>query len=387
MRRILTSIVLLGLTSGAAASDRTAADILGDVERAAAGLRSVSYEARLETAGSSKTRVLAGQVAMQDLPGADLVGARVMIQGDLSWLGQPGRDPFHVAYDGDQFRRLSYDDMNVIEIAADKPGLALFGVPGKLMPAWFLSIDALRADLPDGATMRVEPATEVREVPCEVVVIDTHDARERVVRLAVGVADHLPRRIEERYRSARGGEVVSVLTLASMQTDAVFPPSHFVLEPPAGFDVRSHDPIPLFDTRLGQPLPDFLMQVAGSSATRLSAFRGKVVVLEFWASWCSYCRGSMPSMEAMSQAHGPELVVLGVNCRDAEKDPASFLRNQGVTFPCVLEGSSLATSFGVTGIPAVFVIDREGRVAYASSGYSPALHRQLEDAVAKALAP
>ena len=106
--------------------------------------------------------------------------------------------------------------------------------------------------------------------------------------------------------------------------------------------------------RLGQP---------GDAS--LADYRGKVVVLNMWASWCPPCRDEVPLLQkTQEKITGQGGVVLGVDTLDATADALGFLRARNATFPSIRDRDrSYVHEFGVTGYPETFLIDRRGRVA------------------------
>jgi cytochrome c biogenesis protein CcmG/thiol:disulfide interchange protein DsbE len=96
----------------------------------------------------------------------------------------------------------------------------------------------------------------------------------------------------------------------------------------------------------------------------LSGFRGRVVALNFWASWCLPCRDEAPLLERTWQENRAKgLVVLGVDANDASGDARAFVRKHGLSYPMVHDGSGATLGhWGVPGLPTTFVIDRRGRV-------------------------
>jgi cytochrome c biogenesis protein CcmG, thiol:disulfide interchange protein DsbE len=119
----------------------------------------------------------------------------------------------------------------------------------------------------------------------------------------------------------------------------------------------------------GQTARDFALEISGRPG-HLSDLRGKVVVLDFWASWCPPCINEAPSLNRLQKyLESRNGVVLGVA---ADEDPAAFqkfLREQGVNFPTYRDPatkdnrSPIALSYGTSMIPEAYVIDRHGRIA------------------------
>jgi cytochrome c biogenesis protein CcmG/thiol:disulfide interchange protein DsbE len=97
----------------------------------------------------------------------------------------------------------------------------------------------------------------------------------------------------------------------------------------------------------------------------LADYKGKVVVLNMWASWCDPCREEMPLLQKVhQQIAGQGGVVLGVDTQDASSKAIDFLAQTKATFPSVRDRDrSYGRDFGVTGYPETFLIDRKGRVA------------------------
>jgi cytochrome c biogenesis protein CcmG/thiol:disulfide interchange protein DsbE len=108
-----------------------------------------------------------------------------------------------------------------------------------------------------------------------------------------------------------------------------------------------------------------LPRLGATGERSLADYRGKVVVLNVWASWCDPCREEIPLLErTQRRIAGQGATVLGVDTQDASPDALAFLRDRGVTFPSVRDRDrAYGREFGVTGYPETFLIDRRGRVA------------------------
>jgi cytochrome c biogenesis protein CcmG/thiol:disulfide interchange protein DsbE len=114
----------------------------------------------------------------------------------------------------------------------------------------------------------------------------------------------------------------------------------------------------------GKPAPDFtLSRIGRPGDLQLSSLRGKAVVLNFWASWCSPCKREAPALQAVSKTWGKRVVVLGVDVNDFQGDARGFMRKYGLTYPVVHDNKNVTTpKYGLTGLPETFFLDRRGRI-------------------------
>ncbi len=142
------------------------------------------------------------------------------------------------------------------------------------------------------------------------------------------------------------------------------------------------------DVRKGQTpsAPNFtLPRLDGAGDLSLASFRGKAVLVNFWASWCGPCRGEAPLLEQASRSYRGRLVVLGVDFQDFTGDARKFVSKYHITYPIVRDGSGKwLDRYGVTGAPETFFVDAEGRVVAHEPG---AVDREsLAAGIRKALA-
>ena len=121
----------------------------------------------------------------------------------------------------------------------------------------------------------------------------------------------------------------------------------------------------------GQPLaPDFELTDIDDNVHRLSDYRGKVVFVNFWATWCPPCRFELPSMEKLWQAVQKEgVVMLAINIGEDADTIFTFTADYPVTFPLLLDrDSSVLLKYPVLGVPTSFIIDPQGRIIYRAVG-------------------
>jgi len=136
----------------------------------------------------------------------------------------------------------------------------------------------------------------------------------------------------------------------------------------------------------GQTAPDFGLESLDGKTVHLSDFRGKAVLLNFWATWCQPCRIEMPWFEQLQKQYGPEgLQVIGVAMDDAGKeDIAKFAKNLGVDYPILVAKEDVGEAYGgVQFLPATFYVGRDGKVVEKVFGLKG--RDEIEDNIKKAL--
>jgi cytochrome c biogenesis protein CcmG/thiol:disulfide interchange protein DsbE len=116
--------------------------------------------------------------------------------------------------------------------------------------------------------------------------------------------------------------------------------------------------------KVGGEAPNFtLNRIDEPGSLQLASLRGKVVVLNFWASWCYPCKQEAPALAAAAKQYKGEAVVLGVDVNDFAGDARKFARKYGLRYPLVHDNHNVTSpKYGLTGLPETFFIDRKGTV-------------------------
>jgi cytochrome c biogenesis protein CcmG, thiol:disulfide interchange protein DsbE len=122
---------------------------------------------------------------------------------------------------------------------------------------------------------------------------------------------------------------------------------------------------------IGAPAPDFsLTPAGGGGAIGPAAFKGRVVIVDFWATWCAPCRKSFPAYQALVDEFAGKLAVIGVSVDDDSSAIETFRSETGVKFPLVWdEGQAVAGSYKPASMPTSFVIDKAGIVTSIHEGF------------------
>lgn len=139
-------------------------------------------------------------------------------------------------------------------------------------------------------------------------------------------------------------------------------------------------------TAQAQLAQDFALKDLSGKTVKLSDYRGKVVIMTFWATWCGPCKKEMPVLQkflAANKDKGVEVLAINTDDFNSRSKVAPFMKKEGISgFKVVFEEAEQLSSYNYAGIPALYVIDREGRIAHARTGYDPDLENKLANEVA-----
>jgi thiol-disulfide isomerase/thioredoxin len=118
------------------------------------------------------------------------------------------------------------------------------------------------------------------------------------------------------------------------------------------------------------PIINFTVPLLDGKNVSLKGFKGKVVFLNFWATWCPPCRQEMPSMETLYQHFKDQgLEFLAVDIQESKDDVADFMKSYGLNFPTALDSSGgISNKYGIRSIPTTYIVDREGFIIISAVG-------------------
>ena len=121
----------------------------------------------------------------------------------------------------------------------------------------------------------------------------------------------------------------------------------------------------------GSAAPPFTLPDAAGEAVSLAPLRGRVVYVDFWASWCTPCRRSFPWMNALQARYGKDgLAIVGINVDKRREDAERFLRDTPASFTVVYDAKGATpAAYDVKGMPSAYLVDRKGNVVAVEEGF------------------
>lgn len=135
-------------------------------------------------------------------------------------------------------------------------------------------------------------------------------------------------------------------------------------------------------------LPDVSLPDVGGGPVPLVSFRDRVVILNFWTTWCHYCERERPALEALYQKYKRDgLVILAVNLGESAEQVSAYVARHGLSFPHVMDpGAKAEQAFAIQATPTNYLVDRRGRLVAGGMGYrdwnGPQAHRIIESLLA-----
>lgn len=140
--------------------------------------------------------------------------------------------------------------------------------------------------------------------------------------------------------------------------------------------------------KAGQPAPNFKVITTSGQSVSQENYRGHVLVLDFFATWCQPCRESIPHLVEMNRKYGKQgLQILGLSAdEDGERQIKTFADEHRISYPVALAGETTLADFGVRSVPVMIIVDKKGKVAEVFRGFNDEIGKSSEKLIKKLLA-
>ena len=378
---------------GVGANTEDPRKILRAAGQAMSAADSLTYEADYRGVGAMATHspVAQGKITLARLAPNNPFKAKIFARGMFSPTGSDELTLFHSTFDGRTLRKLRPGERTLMvrSLSDRDPKERSFG----FVTSWLgggayhllmldYVLDNPLARQAEAAVADYEGRTVVDGVLCHVIYVEyASDTKGRTLRERwfVGAKDNLPRKVEQLVTSDEGRSGAYVLTLSKVVSNPRLDPSAFTMRVPKGYVIKPTEaPTDPALLALGEPAPDWKLTDPDGNVHSLSDYRGKIVVLDFWATWCGPCIRAMPSLQKLSVDYKDRgVVVLGLNTWE-ESNAVEFMKRSGYTYGLLLKAEEAAAAYRVSKLPTLYVINVDGTIIHRLSGIDENLSTVIE---------
>ena len=132
---------------------------------------------------------------------------------------------------------------------------------------------------------------------------------------------------------------------------------------------------------------DFTLQDLEGKPVSLSDYKGKVVFIDFWATWCPPCRASIPAVENLYEQYkdNEDFVVFGINLQEDKDTILKFMKKQKMNYPVLLSDKKVISNYKISSIPRFFIIDKNGEIYNKYVGFAPGVEELWQKDIKKLL--
>ena len=328
--------------------------------------------------------------------------------------------PFEVTFDGATGHSIVENDKTVFQSSIkDETGLRNFFASQKAgwVVAWEM-ISPTPFAISTNSVATLDGTEEVGGVSCNKIKITTKAPAAKgsviahggaVTTYFFGAQDNFLRRVDRAIGAdAEGGRTSEMVQSSAVFTNVKFDtsaaganfspavPDGFIVKPVGGGakkdDAKKDDK--KSDAKgtpgllsLGSNAPDWTLKTPTGDDVKLSGLKGKVVVMDFWATWCPPCKKAMPMVQKLHEKFGKDnVLVYGLSCWERGGDPAKYMTDNNFNYGLLVRSDDVAKAYKVTGIPTFYVIGKDGKILFNSVGFSEEEFGHIEKVITTELA-
>jgi thiol-disulfide isomerase/thioredoxin len=356
--------------------------ILREADRSIRKVQSLSYEASYQGVGSFVTHssTSTGQVRLSKLEANNPLKAKLYARGDVVPTASGEVQPFLVAFDGTTVNKIRPNAKALVykTLAGNDPaerslgfvtGFFGGGAYSSLMLEYIL--DEPFARQLSAPVAEYEGRASVNGALCHVVYVEySRDAKRTTrERWFFGMKDYLPRKLEQITVNDKGRYGAYVLSLSNLRVNISFGEWAFFIRPPRGCAITPYRaPEQPALLAVGDLAPGWTLTDASGTTHTLSEYRGKTIVLDFWATWCGPCIRTMPEIQRLHEKYlSNDLIVFGVNTWE-ESNSSAYMKQHAFTYGLLLKGEDIAKAYRVNILPTLYVIGGHGKILFRSIG-------------------
>jgi thiol-disulfide isomerase/thioredoxin/outer membrane lipoprotein-sorting protein len=351
-------------------------EILTKSKAAIQNLRSISYHAEYYVIGTIKygdtDAILTpkqGDVTFMRIPEDQFFGGKLCVQRPNPLAKSSA--VYKIVYDGQKIMNIGEEENTVFVNDLDQSGKFLLSRVFELVASELREPNPF-SDVQKAEKIRYSGKAFVGGVACHIVQVGfsgDSSVKERIWFIAAD--DYLPRKVQKVGFGLPNQEITQVLTITDLKVNPEIDATKFVVDAPEGFSVKryqlpDHPNAP--GLALGSLAPGWTLRDASGKVYSLQGFKGKLAILDFWATWCGPCRQAMPALQKLSEKYGKRgVVIVGISTWESG-DPARFMKDHGFSYLLLLDGNEVAKSYHVSGLPTLYIIGSDGKILFGEVG-------------------
>ena len=350
--------------------------VLAKSDSALQSLETLSYQAENFTVGVHRHLPEPGvspparaQVEFRRLDAEDALGTKIAVRGNVIGSFSIADQAFEIVYDGQRIIHLDPTDETAYTTTPEQTGSQLLSQFYNLILWEFMA--GATVQVFDNDSLAFDGFAVVEGIECLIIYSrHLHGSRTIETRWFIGQNDYLPRKIWRKHSGIPGQVRTEVVTFTDVRADLPLDSEAFALDVPAAYTVKEFQGPGGAELGLsiGEEAPQWSLTDASDKRHSFEDYLGRVVIMDFWATWCGACLVSMPKLQRLhEQFPDDQVAVLGINIWESG-DPVAYMQRNDYTYGLLTAGDELAKQFKVTSLPTLYVIDPEGRVLYGIIG-------------------
>lgn len=385
---------------GIGADTLDAKKIFLQAAQAIKNVKNVSYKANYSGTGafSTHTQNVTGEMVIEKLAFDNPLRAKFAANGLYISTGGDESLDFHTTFNGTTVYKLRPKENVVLQkiLEGNNPTERTLGFVTSFFGGGayqiamleFVEVDPL-ARQTQADVLDYEGRTVVEGTPCHVIYIEytidfMGNKRKNRERWYFGVRDNLPRKFESLATDDKGRHGSYNLTLSDLKINTKINDSVFKVVTPKGYAIKQYEPpTRVASLPINSIAPQWKLFDENNQEHSSKDYLGKVVILDFWATWCGPCIRAMPDLQKLHdkfKSRGVE--VFGVNAWE-ESNAAAYMKQRGFNYTLLLKGEGVAKSYNVSTLPSMYIIGVDGKIIYHATGLPKDVESFLEDYLKK----